>query len=67
MDGGTCKGMWTVIYFDSIDERSTRVRVVSLGFGDDPESIRMRAFFDRGNAFTLQSLQKRFETVVDRK
>jgi hypothetical protein len=31
-----------------------------LGFGEDEESKKMRAFFDRGNAFTLKKLQERF-------
>lgn len=54
------KNMWTVIYFEEKDPKSTRVRVVGLGFGDDEESKEMRAFFDRGNAFTLKKLQERF-------
>ena len=52
--------MWTVIYFDRVDDRRTRVRSVGLGFTDDPESQKMRAFFDQGNAATLKALQKRF-------
>ena len=54
------KNMWTVIYFEEIGSGKTRVREVSLGFGSDEESKRMRQFFDRGNALTLQRLQKRF-------
>jgi hypothetical protein len=34
--------------------------VVSLGFGNDEESKNMRAFFDRGNAWTLKKLQEHF-------
>lgn len=54
------KGMWTVIYFEALSPRTTRVRFVGLGFGGDEESKKMRAFFDRGNAFTLRKLQERF-------
>jgi len=54
------RGMWTVIYFEAQGPRATRVRMVGLGFGDDDESKKMRAFFDRGNAFTLKKLQERF-------
>jgi len=54
------RSMWTVIYFEVVSPRTTRVRIVGLGFGDDEESKRMRAFFDRGNAFTLKKLQERF-------
>ena len=54
------KTMWTVIYFEADSPQTTRVRIVGLGFGDDEESQKMRAFFDRGNAFTLKKLQERF-------
>ena len=56
------KKMWTVIYLEPDSPKTTRVRVVGLGFGDDEESKKMRAFFDRGNAFTLKKLQERFAT-----
>ena len=54
------KNMWTVIYFEKKDSRKTRVTEIDLGFGIDEESKKMREFFNRGNAFTLQQLQKRF-------
>lgn len=54
------KGMWTVIYFEPEGAQATRVRIVGLGFGPDEESRKMRAFFDRGNAYTLGKLQQRF-------
>lgn len=54
------KTMWTVVYFEADSPKTTHVRIVGLGFGDDEESQKMRAFFDRGNAFTLQKLQERF-------
>jgi uncharacterized protein YndB with AHSA1/START domain len=54
------KRMWTVIYFEADKPGSTRVRTVSLGFGDDEESKKMRAFFDWGNALTLKKLQEHF-------
>ena len=52
--------MWTVIYFEAAGPQTTRVRFVGLGFGSDEESKKMRAFFDRGNAYTLKQLQGRF-------
>ncbi|HLA14909.1 MAG TPA: SRPBCC domain-containing protein [Gemmatimonadaceae bacterium] len=52
--------MWTVVYFEPAGQNLTRVRVVGLGFRADPESQRMRAFFDQGNATTLKQLQRRF-------
>lgn len=54
------RSMWTVIYFEAVNPRTTRVREVSMGFGNDTESQQMRQFFDRGNAATLAGLQKRF-------
>lgn len=52
--------MWTVIYFEAVDSTKTRIREVSLGFGADEESQKMRRFFDQGNAATLAALQQRF-------
>jgi uncharacterized protein YndB with AHSA1/START domain len=57
------KSMWSVIYFDSVDTKSTRIREVSMGFGADDESRKMRQFFDWGNASTLAALQKRFASA----
>ena len=59
------KNMWTVVYFEAQGEKATRVRVVSMGFGTDDESKKMREFFNRGNASTLQRLQKRFALKAD--
>lgn len=55
------KDMWTVIYLQEQEGGRTLVRAVGLGFTDDPESVRMREFFQKGNDFTLQELQKHFE------
>jgi len=54
------RNMWTVIYFEPAGPQATRVRFVGLGFGGDEESKKMRAFFDKGNAYTLKKLQERF-------
>ena len=59
--------MWTVLYFEAEGEKATRVREICMGFGEDDESKRMRGFFDRGNAFTMQQLQKRFAGKADPK
>jgi len=61
------KNMWTIVYFLPEGEKTTRVREVSMGFGNDDESKKMREFFNRGNAFTLQKLQKRFALKPDAK
>jgi uncharacterized protein YndB with AHSA1/START domain len=57
--------MWTVIYFAADGPDRTRVRIVGLGFQPDEQSQQMRAFFARGNAQTLQQLQRRFVPDAD--
>jgi hypothetical protein len=51
---------WTVVYFSPAGPNQTQVREVSLGFSADPESQRMRAFFNHGDASTLSQLQRHF-------
>ena len=58
------KKMWSIVYFTPQGEKSTRVRIVSLGFTSDDESKRMREFFNQGNAFTLKQLQRRFSEKI---
>lgn len=52
--------MWTVLYFQPTPDGKTLLRIVGLGFGSDPESQKMKAFFKQGNDYTLKQLQKRF-------
>lgn len=54
------KNVWTVLYFDEVGPKQTRVRVVGNGYGDDEESMKLRSFFDKGNSYTLQKLQEKF-------
>lgn len=54
------KQTWTVITLRSLDAKRTQVRIASLGFGTDPESVAMRQFFEKGNQFTIEVLQKHF-------
>jgi uncharacterized protein YndB with AHSA1/START domain len=54
------KRIWHVIYLEEVGPRQTRVRTVGLGYGTDEESQKLRAFFDKGNAYTIQKLQQRF-------
>jgi uncharacterized protein YndB with AHSA1/START domain len=61
------KNMWTVVYFEAQGEKATRVREVSMGFGNDDESKKMREFFNRGNAVTMERFQKRFAAKPDAK
>lgn len=54
------RNMWTVILLSPVEGGRTLVHAASLGFTPDEESQKMRAFFEQGNAVTLQALQKRF-------
>ena len=54
------KGTWSVMYFDALGPRSTKIRLVGLGYGTDEESLKMRSFFKRGNAWTIRKLQEKF-------
>lgn len=53
-------GMWTVIYFQPLEPGMTNVRIVGLGFTDDENSVRMREYFKKGNAWTLEQMQKKY-------
>ena len=52
---------WNVVYFESAGEGRTKVTTHMLGFGDDDESQKMRAFFEVGNKTTMDSLVKRLQ------
>jgi uncharacterized protein YndB with AHSA1/START domain len=52
---------WTVLYLEPVGDGQTRFTGRMLGFTDDEESRKMRAFFEQGNQQTLESLIKRFE------
>jgi hypothetical protein len=56
------KKIWTVIYFEDAGPSLTRLRIVGNGYGDDEESTKLRGFFEKGNAYTLQKLQEKFAT-----
>ena len=56
-DGST---IVSVVYFEDAGNSTTRLRVVSMGFTPDAESQRMKAFFERGNAYTVMKLQEKF-------
>jgi uncharacterized protein YndB with AHSA1/START domain len=54
------KHTWTVVTLTAVDKNRTLVRAASMGFGDDDESKAMRAFFEKGNAATLETLKAHF-------
>jgi uncharacterized protein YndB with AHSA1/START domain len=54
------EGTWTVLYFTPSGQDMTHVRIVGLGYRDDPPSQAMRRFFEEGNRWTLDHLAKRY-------
>jgi uncharacterized protein YndB with AHSA1/START domain len=56
------KKPWTVITLSDVDNDHTHVRIASMGFGTDKESISMQHFFEVGDADTLKTLQAHFES-----
>ena len=51
--------VWTVIELDPVGTNQTRVRVSMAGYGAGAGYDALYAFFERGNAFTLQKLNER--------
>lgn len=51
---------WGVTYFDALAPKKTRITIVSCGYGEGPEWDTARAFFEKGNAWTLERLKKKF-------
>jgi uncharacterized protein YndB with AHSA1/START domain len=51
---------WTVVYLEPAGAGKAKVTVRMVGYGDDQESVKMRAFFEKGNKATLDALVKRF-------
>lgn len=54
------KNVWHVLYFEEAGPARTRLRIVGLGYGSDEGSRKLRAFFEQGNAYTLNKLQKHY-------
>jgi uncharacterized protein YndB with AHSA1/START domain len=52
---------WTVVYFEPAGTGHTKVTTHMLGFEDNEESQKMRAFFETGNKTTMDSLVKKFQ------
>ena len=54
------KDTWSVMYFEPVGADRTRIVICGMGYKDDAESTKMREFFDKGNAHTLEQLRKKF-------
>jgi len=51
---------WTVLTLIPLDDGRTLIRVASLGYGTDEESLAMRRFFEAGNQQTIEQVQRHF-------
>ncbi len=49
--------VWTVFTLTPEGKGATRLRVAMVGYGPDEESQKMKAFFEKGNAWVLRELQ----------
>ncbi len=52
------KSVQTVVTLGDAGNGKTHLRIAMVGFGDDEESQKMRAFFTQGNAWVMQTLIK---------
>jgi uncharacterized protein YndB with AHSA1/START domain len=60
------KSTWTVITLAPVEGGKTLVRVASLGYGADEESVQMRRFFEAGNQMTIESVRRHFAGAAPR-
>ncbi|MFO0875117.1 MAG: SRPBCC domain-containing protein [Phycisphaerales bacterium] len=51
------EGTWAVFMLDPIDATQTKLTLVGLGYGDDPTSRELMAFFKAGNQEVLDTLK----------
>lgn len=50
------ENMWTVMLIDQLSPDRSRITISGFGFADDEESRKLRAFFDQGNQYVLETL-----------
>ena len=55
---------WAILYLEPAGPGKTRVTLRMFGFGEDEQSLKMRAFFERGNRSELDKMIKFFENGV---
>lgn len=54
------KSTWSVVTFTPVDGGKTLMKVASLGYGTDEESVEMRRFFEWGNQTAIENVQRHF-------
>jgi uncharacterized protein YndB with AHSA1/START domain len=58
------RSTWSVTTLTEAGEGRTSMRVASLGFGTDEESLALRRFFESGNQLTIESIRAHFARVA---
>jgi uncharacterized protein YndB with AHSA1/START domain len=57
------RATWTVFYLDEVASMRTRITIVGLGYSNDNDSQKLRAFFEPANA----ELMRRLAAALDRR
>src|SRR5215472_15129070 len=58
------KTTWFVVTLTDLGDGRTHIRAASMGCGTDEESVKMRKFFEDGNASTLSVLRKNLDSAA---
>lgn len=53
------KRTWSVVTLLDLGGGKTHIRIASMGYGSDEESLAMRKFFEQGNGHVVKTLQAR--------
>jgi uncharacterized protein YndB with AHSA1/START domain len=61
-DAATFRTIQTIVFFERIDARSTKVTIVQPGYGPGPLYDGVYRFFEWGNRVSLGQLRQRFES-----
>ncbi|ABC64296.1 SRPBCC family protein [Erythrobacter litoralis] len=61
---GVLDGMWSVYELEPIDEDTTGLRIIGLGYKADEASSRMLEFFKSGNAYSIRMLERNLQAVA---
>lgn len=56
-----CEHGWSVMRFEPLGPRRTRITVTGMGYGEGPEWDAAYAFFEAGNRWTLDQMKRRYE------
>ncbi len=57
----TWKSTWSVATFSDLGDGRTHIRLAGMGYPATEEGQKMRKFFEQGNQWVLDNLQRRFE------